>query len=151
MTSMFAMGCPQVPAINIIVRTNCLYAVSIKIDTAADYSYSPCLASRLGDSGLAHSPVYGFSTDGYPIYGPFQASGVVAISCWQRRDYSSSSVVGCASGARTCILKNPLDFSQGKQTVSAGPSLSSTLSTSSGNVISSASGIYKQDYFYNAS
>lgn len=95
--------------------------------------------------------MYGFSTDGYPIYGPFQASGAAAVSCWQRRDYRSSSAVGCVGGARTCILKNPLDYSQGTQPVSAGPSLSSTLTTSSGNVISSASGIYEQDYFYNAS
>ena len=115
-----------------------------------DYSYSPCLAQRLGDSGLAHSPVYGFSTDGFPIYGPFQSSGSVAVSCWQKRDYSSP-LVGCEGGARTCTLKNPLDYRQGTQTVLNGPSLTGTLITSSGNSISSASGIFEQDYFYNAS
>jgi hypothetical protein len=120
------------------------------VSPVADYGYSPCLAARLGDSGLGHSPLYGFSTDGYPIYGPFQSSRSVAVSCWQKRDYSSSSV-GCADGTRSCILKDPLDYTQGTVAVPQGPSLTGTVSTSSGNTISSASGIYKQDYFYNAS
>jgi len=106
---------------------------------------------RLGDKGQSHSPIYGFSTDGFPIYGPYQASGQVAVSCWQKRDYRSSSPTGCSTGTRSCVLTNPLNYSQGKQTVSNGPSLTSTLTSLSGNPISGASGIYKQDYFYNAS
>lgn len=116
-----------------------------------DYSYSPCLAARLGDNGLSHSPIYGFGTDGFPVYGPFQESGKVAESCWQKRDYSSSSPVGCASGTRSCVLTNPYDYTQGTQAVSAGPSLTSTVVSVAGRSISSASGIYLQDYFYNAS
>lgn len=114
-----------------------------------DHSYSPCLAERLGDSGTGHSPIYGFSADGYPIYGPYHALGTLALSCWQKRDYSSS-VVGCAGGARTCTLIDPLDYTQGTQTVTSGPSLTSTVTTQSGNTISSVCGIYKQDFFYNA-
>jgi hypothetical protein len=116
-----------------------------------DYGYSPCLAERLGDKGLSHSPIYGFSTDGFPIYGPYQANGQVAVSCWQKRDYRSSSPTGCSTGTRSCVLTNPLDYKQGKQTVSSGPSLSSFQTSASGNTISGISGIYKQDYFYNAS
>jgi len=106
-----------------------------------DYSHSPCLSQKLGDFGLSHSPIHGFSTDGYPIYGPYQAINTLASSCWSKRDYSSS-VLGCGtSGLRTCLLKNPLDYKQGTQfTFYWGPSATT-----------SASGAYKQDYYYNAS
>jgi YHYH protein len=56
------------------------------------HSWSPCLAAKLGDpspkTGTAgsgtdgHSPIYGWAADGYPIYGPWQASGQLAQSCW---------------------------------------------------------------------
>jgi hypothetical protein len=115
-----------------------------------DHSYSPCLGERLGDVGSSHSPVYGFSTDGYPIYGPYQSSGQLAVSCWQKRDYSSP-IVGCKGGARTCTFSNPLNYTQGTKDVTSGPSLTGTVSTQSGNTIKGVSGIYKQDYFYNFS
>ena len=31
------------------------------------------------------SPLHGFSLDGYPIYGPYQADLTLAVSCWQVR------------------------------------------------------------------
>ena len=116
----------------------------------ADHSYSPCLGERLGDTGSSHSPVYGFSTDGYPIYGPYQSNGQLATSCWQKRDYNSP-IVGCTGGARTCTLTDPLDYTKGTTSVTSGPSLTGTVSTQSGNTIQGSSGIYKQDYFYNFS
>ena len=145
----------MLPALNIIVSWNLINPTSLicrnelSYFNFLDHSFSPCLAARLGDIGLDHSPVYGFSTDGFPIYGPYQASHTLAVSCWQKRDYNSS-LVGCIGGERTCTLINPLDYSQGTQVVSSGPSLTSTVPTQSGNTISSACGIYKQDYFYNA-
>ena len=127
-----------------------MITIMISLSVCPDHSYSPCLGERLGDGGSQHSPVYGFSTDGYPIYGPYQAAGVLAQSCWQKRNYSSP-LVGCPGGARTCVLRNPLNYSQGVQNTSAGPSLTALVPTQSGNSILGSSGIYKQDYFYNSS
>ena len=89
--------------------------------------------------------------DGYPIYGPYQSAGKLALSCWQKRDYSRSSPVGCSSGARSCVLVDPLDYTKGSRWVYSGPSFTSTISTLSGNPITCSSGIYKQDYFFNFS
>mmetsp|Transcript_33295 Transcript_33295/g.48199 ORF Transcript_33295/g.48199 Transcript_33295/m.48199 type:complete len:433 (+) Transcript_33295:1827-3125(+) len=113
------------------------------------HSFSPCLAERLNDKGLKHSPIYGFSFDGYPIYGPYQSNGVLAVSCWQKRVYSDPRM-GCPDGTRSCVLVDPVDYSKGTVAVAAGPSLTSTVKTQSGNTISSRSGIYKQDYYFNS-
>jgi hypothetical protein len=121
------------------------------------HSYSPCLAERLGDKGGAHSPVYGFSLDGYPIHGPYNAgagTAGLAVSCFSKRDYSSaSSATGCGSAAkRTCTLKSIYDISLGTNTATySGPDTTATLTTQSGNIISAASGVYYQDYYYNSS
>lgn len=116
--------------------------------------YSPCLAEVLGDTGTAHSPLYGFASDGYPVYGPWQSSGVLAKSCWKTRDYSAStSTTGCVGGGRTCRMVNEFDYTQGTTTssVSSGPSFSASLQTLSGNTITARNGIYYEDYFYNSS
>ena len=108
------------------------------------------MAARLGDAGTSHSPLYGFSFDGFPIAGPYQSSGVLADSCWQKRDYSSSSPTGCSDGLRSCLLKDQYDYTKGTTTASSsGPSPSGNTSTQSGNTISAASGIFYQDYFFN--
>jgi hypothetical protein len=116
------------------------------------HHHSPaCLAKRLNDSGTGHSPIYGFMVDGYPLYGPFQAKNTLAKSCWAARDYSSSSVTGCSGSKRCCTLNDPEDYTQGTTTVTCGPSLTGTTTSLSGNTISTTSGIYVQDYFYNSS
>jgi hypothetical protein len=98
--------------------------------------------------GTGHSAVYGFAPDGFPIYGPYQASSVLAKSSWAKRDYSG--VTGCTDGTRSCKLKNNLDYTAGTTTVTSGPSLTSTQTTQSGNVIAAVSGIYFEDYYYNS-
>jgi len=115
------------------------------------HSFSPCLKEVLNDVGTGHSPIYGWIVDGYPIYGPYQASGVLAKSCWKKRDYSSSSATGCSSGTRTCLLVDQYDITKGTKTASCqGPSLTTTLTSQSGNSVSSASGIFFEDYYYDA-
>ena len=118
----------------------------------ADHTYSKCLAQRLNDTGSGHSPVYGFASDGFPVYGPYQAANqTLTVSCWQTRNYSNP-VIGCKGGERTCLLKNNL-LPYGGTTVAAypGPPLNGTILTQSSNVINSSSGIYYQDYYYNSS
>ena len=92
-------------------------------------------------------------------------------SCWKTRDYSSaSSPTGClgtgaaslvphspttltpflfsfflritAANARTCVLKNPLDYTQGTTTVTAGPGTTTTVLSLSSNTIPAVSGVY---------
>lgn len=113
---------------------------------------APCLAEKIGDDGSHHSPIYGFINDGYPLYGPYQASGVLAKSCWQKRNYAASSVVGCSDGLRSCILVDEYDYTKGTVAASSnGPPEHSTVTSISNNVINSDSGIYYEDYYYNAS
>ena len=47
------------------------------------HSYSDCLAQVVSDTQTGPSPVYGFAADGYPIYGPWEAQGVLAQSGWR--------------------------------------------------------------------
>jgi hypothetical protein len=111
-----------------------------------------CLANKLGDEGTAHSPVYGWGLDGYPLYGPYQAGGkIFAQSCWLPRDYSATSPTGCPSGERCCQLVNPYDVRAGAVDVACGPSTSGITETQSGNNISAASGIFVEDYYYDPS
>lgn len=42
------------------------------------HKYPSCLKSPFPDEGKQHSPVIGFAFDGYPIYGPYEESGVMA-------------------------------------------------------------------------
>ena len=139
------------------------------IFVTVDHTYSECLAERLNDTGRAHSPVYAFANDGFPVYGPYQAQGTLAVSCWQARNYSDP-LLGCKGGERTCtFINNLLPYSgennslfivaKNKELLSAGtknaaypgPPLNGTVETVSGNYINSSSGIYYQDYYYNSS
>jgi hypothetical protein len=118
------------------------------------HAYPNCLAESLGDDGSGHSPVYGFAIDGYPIYGPYQSKGVLAKSCFAKRDYSKTSPTGCSDGARSCVLKTIYDYSQGTTTLYSkysGPSLTGNVTTQSDHTISAASGIYFEDYYYDSS
>ena len=111
-------------------------------------SVSPCLMAQLNDTGHGHSPVHGFALDGYPIFGPYQAKATLAQSCWKARDYSSSQT-GCPGGQRTCLLVDNYNYRLGSTTAKhQGPSLSSRVGTMSRNTMSSTSGIYFEDMYY---
>jgi len=114
--------------------------------------YPNCLADELGDDGTAgHSPIYGFAADGYPVYGPWEDSGILAQSCWMERDYDDpGSETGCGeAGKRTCFLADVTDISMG--TIPApfdGPDTDQIVDTSSSNQIVASSGVYVQDFYY---
>ncbi|MFP6900395.1 MAG: YHYH protein [Opitutales bacterium] len=42
------------------------------------HKYPVCVKSPWADDGEGHSPVIGFAFDGYPVYGPYEAKGVLA-------------------------------------------------------------------------
>jgi hypothetical protein len=42
------------------------------------HKYPSCLKTPFPDEGKGHSPVIGFAWDGYPVYGPYVADGVMA-------------------------------------------------------------------------
>lgn len=42
------------------------------------HKYPVCLKTPWADEGEAHSPVIGFAFDGFPVYGPYEAKGVLA-------------------------------------------------------------------------
>ena len=110
-----------------------------------------CLAAVVGDDGSGHSPVYGIVADGYPIHGPWHASGTRAQSCWKARDYeSASSASGCGGGGvRDCHLVDPFDLSKGTTAAdNPGPNTSDVVSTLSGNMLEDSSGYYFEDYYY---
>jgi hypothetical protein len=107
--------------------------------------FSKCLADRVGDDlGSSHSPVYGWIIDGFPIYGPYNDAGVLANSCWKRRDYSQvkNATTGCGAGAynkRGCLLKNMYDITAGTASLAAdqyGPDIGRTILSNSQNPIS---------------
>ena len=50
------------------------------------HSHSSCLGDQLSDSGDDHSPVYGYSADGYPVHGPWFSDAVLVKSSWLTRD-----------------------------------------------------------------
>lgn len=112
--------------------------------------YSSCLANLLDDSGDQHSPLYGYAADGYPIYGPWQSNGVLAVSAWQVRDYSVYSDTGCADSARSCELVDPYDTSKGTVDVTAGPAFTDLVSTLSGNILIAYNGYYYEDHYWNS-
>ena len=121
--------------------------------TTGDYHhhfYTSCLANLLGDDGTDHSPIYGFAADGYPVYGPYEANGELAISGWKTRDYgASASEGGCGTpGERTCTLVDEYDVSQGVETATAGPDIGDSVQSASGNTFSATDGFYYEDYYY---
>jgi hypothetical protein len=42
------------------------------------HKYPACVKSPFRDDGKQHSPVIGFGFDGFPVYGPWESSGVMA-------------------------------------------------------------------------
>ena len=42
------------------------------------HKYPSCVKSPFADDGKQHSPVIGFAFDGFPVYGPYEESGVMA-------------------------------------------------------------------------
>lgn len=112
--------------------------------------YTSCLADLVGDSNDGHSPIYGFSADGYPLYGPYESADTLAVSGWKTRDYSAEeSLGGCATeGERSCILVDPSDISQGVEIVDNGPDIGEEITTLSGNVLAADDGYFYEDYYY---
>ena len=97
--------------------------------------YTSCLANLLGDDGTDHSPLYGFSADGYPVYGPYESNGTLAISGWVARDYGAPiSEGGCNTpGERTCTLVDQYDLSKGVESAQQGPDIGQAVTSASGN------------------
>ncbi|MEM9776193.1 MAG: YHYH protein [Chloroflexota bacterium] len=117
------------------------------------HNYSPCLADQLGDDSTGHSPIYGFIADGYPIYGPWHDNGVLAESCWIKRDYSAASPTGCgADNERSCIFNDQYDISQGitNLTDTAGPDTDSSVAYGNNVNDNAEVGLYMQDYYYDS-
>ncbi|MCP5169550.1 MAG: YHYH protein [Hahellaceae bacterium] len=115
--------------------------------------HSSCLAEKVQDQGQAHSPVYGYAADGYPIYGPWEGAGVLAKSSWRIRDYdNASSATGCGvSGQRSCVMKDVYDPSQGTvAATSNGPTTQGTYRSLSGNTFSTVAGFFYQDYYWDS-
>ena len=113
------------------------------------HNYSQCLTDLVGDDGSDHSPIIGFAADGYPIYGPWEADGVLAISAWDARDYGASEADGGCNtpGERTCILVDEFDVTQGVTTVSSpGPDIGADVTSLSGNPLVAVDGFYYEDY-----
>jgi hypothetical protein len=112
--------------------------------------YTSCLATLVGDSSDAHSPIYGFAADGYPLYGPYESENTLAISGWKIRDYGlDASEGGCSTeGERSCILVDPADISQGVETVANGPAIGEDVNTLSGNVLAADDGYFYEDYYF---
>lgn len=115
------------------------------------HQYTSCLATLLDDNGDDHSPIYGFSADGYPLYGPYESDGELAISGWKTRDYGASeSEGGCDSeGQRTCVLVDEYDVDAGVVDAdSDGPDIGEDVTTLSDNTIAADDGYYYEDYYY---
>jgi len=126
-------------------------------DTYHHHSFSSCLSDQLDDTGQSHSPIYGFAADGYPVYGPWHDNGVLAQSCWKKRDYSASSSTGCGvDNKRTCLLTDQYDITTIPVTTTLtmphqfGPDVTDTVTSLSGNSFTAESGIYFQDYYYDS-
>tara|TARA_R110000744_G_scaffold30884_2_gene72973 strand:+ start:1656 stop:3242 length:1587 start_codon:yes stop_codon:yes gene_type:complete len=112
--------------------------------------YTSCLADLVGDTGDQHSPIYGYAADGYPIYGPWEEDGQLAVSAWEVRDYTSSSVTGCSDNARSCTLIDQFDASLGTEVATQGPEFDDVVTTLSGNELVADNGYYYEDYFWNS-
>jgi len=124
--------------------------------TSGDYHhhmFSSCLMTLFNDDGTGHSPVYGYAADGYPIYGPYHASDVLAKSAWVARDYDDiSSSSGCGTtGERSCQLVDNYDLSKGTVSVTSGPTTDEIVSSNSGNEFTTISGFYYEDFYYDSS
>ena len=112
--------------------------------------YTSCLADLLGDDGKGHSPLYGFAADGYPVYGPYEADGTLAVSGWVARDYGASETEGGCNtpGERTCTLVDQYDLSKGVESAEQGPDIGQAVTSASGNPFTADDGFYYEDYYY---
>ncbi len=119
--------------------------------------YPPCLAEQLNDNGSAHSPIYGFIADGYPIYGPYTAANTLAKSGWTTRDYDTpGATTGCPGQPlkrRLCLLvdqysvpDSPSDFTPAS---TEGPRTDAETASGSNHEYIAESGYYFQDYYFN--
>ena len=112
--------------------------------------YTKCLADLVGDDGTKHSPIYGFSADGYAVHGPYESNGILAISAWIKRDYGAAiEAGGCLTpGERSCILVNQYDISKGINTsITHGPDIGADITKMNGYVLKADSGYYFEDYY----
>jgi hypothetical protein len=115
------------------------------------HGYSACVRQMVGDQGLGHSPIYGYAGDGYPIHGPYHDTGQLVETCWKKRDYSAASPTGCGSEAvRDCRFINEENTNLGVEQVITGPRVDSTVRINGSDSLA-RSGIYYEDYFYDAS
>ena len=115
------------------------------------HGYSTCVRQMVGDQGLGHSPIYGYAGDGYPIHGPYHDGDQLVESCWKKRDYSATSATGCGSDAvRDCRFIDEENINLGVEYVTTGPRVDSTIRIN-GNDSLARSGIYYEDYYYDAS
>lgn len=114
--------------------------------------YSQCWATVAGEEENGHSPIYGYAADGYPVYGPWHDSGVLAKSCWQTRDYSAVSPTGCGvDGERSCVMVDEYDPDQGTESSASGPSTSGTFTNLSKNTFDTVAGFFYEDYYFDPS
>ncbi|MEP1144191.1 MAG: YHYH protein [Henriciella sp.] len=114
------------------------------------HNYTQCIADLVGDDGTEHSPIIGYAADGYPVYGPWESNGVLAVSGWVARDYGASAAAGgCGTpGERTCVLVDEFDISQGVTAASSqGPDIDSNVTSLSGNTLQAVDGFYYEDYY----
>ena len=122
-------------------------------DTYHHHANPNCLAEQLGDSGGGHSPIYGYAADGYPIHGPHHAAGQTVEACWRPREYDTAgSETGCSEvGKRTCVMVDPMNPALGaSEGTTAGPDTSADYTTLSGNVVPATSGLFYEDWYYDA-
>jgi len=114
--------------------------------------YSDCWGEVAGEDKSGHSPIYGFAADGYAVYGPWHSTGVVAQSCWVRREYNANSASGCGTdGDRTCLLVDQYDLSQGTIAASSnGPTTAGEYTSLSSNSFVTTSGFFFEDYYYDS-
>lgn len=112
--------------------------------------YTRCLADLVGDDGSGHSPIFGFSADGYPLYGPYESDMTLAVSGWETRDYGADTDEGgCGTeGERSCILVDTYDVSKGVTQVLNGPDIDEEVTTLSGNLLVASDGYYFEDYYF---
>jgi hypothetical protein len=119
--------------------------------------YSGALATYVGDTGAAHSPIHGFAADGYPIHGPWHSSGVLAVSGWQTRDYSEGSVTGCGTGnanKRRCLMNDQTNKNGGVAMLTTasqyGPDTNAVVNTATGRPVTTVSGVFAEDYYFDS-
>ncbi len=127
---------------------------------------SACLRQKLGDSGTAHSAIYGYAADGYPVYGPWFASGTLAKSCWLKRDYDTMNGTGGCTGLtgtpgcggpndlhkRCCQLVDQTNVSAGVTGLATGnwgPTTTYSF-VNSGHTMTTSSGAFEEDYYYDS-